>query len=64
MNAKKFIIDSLNESADTKLKIKDQLMEDIIKAVDLLSACYKKGINFYFAATAEAQQIVSTLQLN
>ncbi len=39
MDAKKFIIDSLIESAETKHKIKDQLLEDIIKAVDLLSAC-------------------------
>jgi D-sedoheptulose 7-phosphate isomerase len=42
MDAKKFIIDSLNESADTKYKIKDQLMEDILKAVELLTGCYKE----------------------
>jgi D-sedoheptulose 7-phosphate isomerase len=42
MDARKFIIDSLNESADTKLRIKDQLMEDILKAVELLAGCYKE----------------------
>lgn len=41
MNAKKFIVDSLNESSETKLKIKDNLQEEILKAVDLISNCYK-----------------------
>ena len=43
MDAQKFIIDSLNESSETKLKIKDQLAEEIIKAVDILVAAYKEG---------------------
>ncbi len=43
MDAQKFIIDSLNESSETKLKIKDQLADDIIKAVDILVAAYKDG---------------------
>ena len=37
MDAKKFIVDSLNESSETKLKIKDNLQEEILKAVDLIS---------------------------
>lgn len=41
MDAHKFIIDSLNESSETKLRIKDQLTEEIIKAVDLLVESYK-----------------------
>jgi D-sedoheptulose 7-phosphate isomerase len=41
MDAKKFIIDSLNESSETKLKIKEQLMNDMLKAVNLLSDCFK-----------------------
>jgi D-sedoheptulose 7-phosphate isomerase len=43
LDAQKFIIDSLNESSETKLKIKDQLAEEIIKAVDILVAAYKEG---------------------
>ena len=67
MNAKKFIIDSLNESADTKLKIKDQLMEDIIKAVDLLSACYKNGSKLLLCgnggSAADCQHIATELMI-
>lgn len=43
MDAQKFIIDSLNESSETKLKIKDQLADEIIKAVDIVVASYKDG---------------------
>jgi len=67
MDAKKFIIDSLNESADTKLKIKDQLMEDIIKAVDLLSACYKGGNKLLLCgnggSAADCQHIATELMI-
>lgn len=43
MDAQKFIIDSLNESSETKLKIRDQLTEEILKAVDILVSSYKDG---------------------
>lgn len=43
MDSQKFIIDSLNESSETKLKIKDQLSEEIIKAIDLIVDAYKDG---------------------
>ena len=43
MDAQKFIVDSLNESSETKLKIKDQLSDEIIRAVDLLVSAYKDG---------------------
>ncbi|HQF41820.1 MAG TPA: D-sedoheptulose 7-phosphate isomerase [Ignavibacteriaceae bacterium] len=43
MDAQKFIIDSLNESSETKLKIKDQLVDEILKAVDILVSSYKDG---------------------
>ncbi len=43
MDAQKFIIDSLNESSETKLKIKEQLSDEILKAVDILVASYKDG---------------------
>ena len=67
MDAKKFIIDSLNESADTKLKIKDQLMENILKAVDLLSACYKAGNKLLLCgnggSAADCQHIATELMI-
>jgi len=67
MDTKKFIIDSLNESSDTKLKIKDQLMEDIIKAVDLLSACYKTGNKLLLCgnggSAADCQHIATELMI-
>lgn len=43
MDAQKFIIDSLNESSETKLKIKVQLADEIIKAVEILVSAYKDG---------------------
>jgi D-sedoheptulose 7-phosphate isomerase len=67
MDARKFIIDSLNESADTKLKIKDQLMEEILKAVDLLSACYKSGNKLLLCgnggSAADCQHIATELMI-
>lgn len=43
MDAKKFIVDSLNESSETKLKIKNELQVELLKAIELLTECYKKG---------------------
>ncbi|MDZ7626694.1 MAG: D-sedoheptulose 7-phosphate isomerase [Ignavibacteriaceae bacterium] len=67
MDARKFIIDSLNESAETKLKIKDQLMEEILKAVDLLSACYKAGNKLLLCgnggSAADCQHIATELMI-
>jgi len=67
MDAKKFIIDSLNESSDTKLKIKDQLKEDILKAVDLLSACYREGNKLLLCgnggSAADCQHIATELMI-
>ena len=67
MDAKKFIIDSLNESAETKLKIKDQLMEDMLKAVDLLSSCYKVGSKLLLCgnggSAADCQHIATELMI-
>jgi D-sedoheptulose 7-phosphate isomerase len=67
MDAKKFIIDSLNESAETKLKIKDQLIEDILKAVDLLSTCFKEGNKLLLCgnggSAADCQHIATELMI-
>lgn len=43
MEKKKFIIDSLNESAETKKKILSECVDDIEKAVDLLADSFRKG---------------------
>ena len=43
MDKKKFIVDSLIESSETKLKMKDLCLEPILKAVDLVTGIYKKG---------------------
>ena len=67
MDAKKFIIDSLKESAETKLKIKDQLMGEILKAVDLLSSCYKLGNKLLLCgnggSAADCQHIATELMI-
>jgi D-sedoheptulose 7-phosphate isomerase len=67
MDARKFIIDSLNESAETKLKIKDQLMDDILKAVDLLSVCFKSGNKLLLCgnggSAADCQHIATELMI-
>jgi D-sedoheptulose 7-phosphate isomerase len=43
LDKKKFAVDSLIESSETKLKIKDQCLEQILKAVDLLTSTFKSG---------------------
>jgi len=67
MDTKKFIIDSLNESSETKLKIKDQLLEPIIKAVDLLSACFNDGNKLLLCgnggSAADCQHIATELMI-
>ena len=67
MDTKKFIVDSLNESAETKLKIKDQLMEDILKAVNLFSTCFKGGNKLLLCgnggSAADCQHIATELMI-
>ena len=43
MDKKKFAVDSLIESSETKLKMKDLCLEPILKAVDLITGIYKTG---------------------
>ena len=43
MDKKKFVVDSLIESSETKLKMKDLCLVPILKAVDLVTGIYKKG---------------------
>lgn len=67
MDAKKFIVDSLIESSETKLKIKDSLQEDILKAVDLISTCYKNGNKLLLCgnggSAADCQHIATELMI-
>jgi D-sedoheptulose 7-phosphate isomerase len=43
LDKKKFAVDSLIESSETKLKMKDVCLEPIINAVDLITGIYKTG---------------------
>ncbi len=67
MDFKKFIVDSLNESSETKLKIKDQLMDELLKAVDLLSGCFKDGNKLLLCgnggSAADCQHIATELMI-
>jgi D-sedoheptulose 7-phosphate isomerase len=67
LDPQKFIIDSLNESSETKLKIKDQLADEIIKAVDVLVAAYKDGNKLLLCgnggSAADCQHIATELMI-
>ena len=67
MDSKKFINDSLNESSETKLKIKDQLTGDILKAVDLLATSFKSGNKLLLCgnggSAADCQHIATELMI-
>jgi len=67
MDAKKFIVDSLIESSETKLEIKDNLKEDILKAVNLISTCYKNGNKLLLCgnggSAADCQHIATELMI-
>lgn len=67
MDAQKFIIDSLNESSETKLKIKEQLAGEILKAVDLLVSAYKNGSKLLLCgnggSAADCQHIATELMI-
>ena len=67
MDANKFITDSLNESSETKLKIKELCFDDIIKAIDLLVECYKRGNKLLLCgnggSAADCQHIATELMI-
>lgn len=67
MDAKKFFNDSLNESAETKLKIRDRLMNEVLSAVDLLVDCYKNGNKLLLCgnggSAADSQHIATELMI-
>ena len=67
MNKEKFISESLNESADTKKKILNECKDDIIKAVELLSAAFKNGNKLLLCgnggSAADCQHIATELMI-
>ena len=67
MDSKKFIVDSLTESSETKLKIKDQLLNEILKAADILSDCYKAGNKLLLCgnggSAADCQHIATEMMI-
>lgn len=67
MDTQKFIIDSLNESSETKLKIKDQLSNEIIAAIDILVSAYKNGKKLLLCgnggSAADCQHIATELMI-
>lgn len=67
MDVKKFIVDSLNESSETKLKIKDNLQEEILKAVELISDAYKSGNKLLLCgnggSAADCQHIATEMMI-
>ena len=67
MDAQKFINDSLTESSETKLKIKDQLSEEILRAVDILVSAYKDGNKLLLCgnggSAADCQHIATELMI-
>ena len=67
MNKEKFIADSLNESAETKLKIGKDCKDGILKAVDLLSDAFKNGNKILICgnggSAADSQHIATELMI-
>ena len=67
MDAKKFIVDSLSESSETKIKIKNTLQDEIIKAVEIISSSYKRGNKLLLCgnggSAADCQHIATELMI-
>ena len=67
MDAKKFIEDSLTESSETKLKIKKNLQNEILDAVQALNDCFKNGNKLLLCgnggSAADCQHIATELMI-
>jgi D-sedoheptulose 7-phosphate isomerase len=67
MNAKKFIADSLNESSEVKLMIKNELTDQLLQSVDLLADCFKDGNKLLLCgnggSAADCQHIATELMI-
>ena len=67
MDKKKFIVDSLTESAETKISIQRECMNEILSAVDILFDAYKKGNKLLLCgnggSAADCQHIATELMI-
>lgn len=67
MNKEKFIIDSLKDSSETKLKIGQKCRDDILKAVNTLSEAYRNGNKLLLCgnggSAADCQHIATELMI-
>jgi D-sedoheptulose 7-phosphate isomerase len=65
LNKKKFIIDSLKESSETKIGMEKQCLNDILKVVDILVDSFKKGNKLLLCgnggSAADCQHIATEL---
>ncbi|MHB1686474.1 MAG: D-sedoheptulose-7-phosphate isomerase [Ignavibacteriaceae bacterium] len=67
MDKKKFAIESLIESSETKIKIQNECLTDILDAVDLLVDAYKNGKKLLLCgnggSAADCQHIATELMI-
>jgi D-sedoheptulose 7-phosphate isomerase len=67
MDKRKFIIDSLVESSETKIAIQKECMNDILSAVDLLTKTFKNGKKLLLCgnggSAADCQHIATELMI-
>ena len=67
MDKKKFIIESLVESSETKIKIQHACMDDILAAVELLTDAFKQGKKLLLCgnggSAADCQHIATELMI-
>lgn len=67
MHKRKFIVDSLIESSETKLAIKEKCMDDILAATDVLIHAYKEGNKLLLCgnggSAADCQHIATELMI-
>ena len=67
MNKEKFIIDSLKDSSETKLKIVQKCKDDILKIVNTLSEAYRHGNKLLLCgnggSAADCQHIATELMI-
>ena len=67
MDKKKFIIDSLTESAETKISIQRECMNEILSAVEILFNTYKNGHKLLLCgnggSAADCQHIATELMV-
>lgn len=67
MDKRKFALDSLNESSETKIKIRNECLEDIISATNILVDAYKNGKKLLLCgnggSAADCQHIATELMI-